>query len=55
LDLSDCKMQCQAQYKKALAPIFEAVYRINRGAIYAAPDTTEQATSSDESLNILMG
>lgn len=49
------QMQCQAQYKKALAPIFEAVYRINRGAIYAAPDTTEQATSSDESLNILMG
>ena len=49
------QMQCQAQYKEALAPIFEAVYRIHRGAFYAAPDKTESATTSDESLNVLMG
>jgi hypothetical protein len=49
------QMQCQAQYKEAIAPIFQAVYRIHRGALYAAPDQTVQATSSDESLNVLMG
>lgn len=49
------QMQCQAQYKEALAPIFQAVYRIHRGSLYAAPDQTEAATTSDESLNVLMG
>lgn len=49
------QMQCQAQYKEALAPIFQAVYRIHRGAFYAAPDQTVSATTSDESLNVLMG
>ena len=49
------QMQCQAQYKDAFAPIFQAVFRIQRGAFYAAPDTTVTATSSDESLNVLMG
>lgn len=49
------QMQCQAQYKEALAPIFEAVYRLQRGGMYAAPDQTVAATSSDESLNMLMG
>jgi hypothetical protein len=49
------QMQCQAQYKEALAPIFAAVYRIHRGAFYAAPDQTESATTADESLNVLMG
>ncbi len=49
------QMQCQAQYKEALAPIFQAVYRVHRGAIYTAPDQTVQATSSDETLNVLMG
>ena len=49
------QMQCQAQFKEALAPIFQAVYRIHRGAFYAAPDQTVAATTSDESLNVLMG
>ena len=49
------QMQCQAQYKDALAPIFQAVFRIQRGAFYSAPDQTVMATSSDESLNVLMG
>ena len=49
------QMQCQAQYKEALAPIFQAVYRLQRGGMYAAPDQTVAATTSDESLNMLMG
>lgn len=49
------QMQCQAQYKKALTPIFEAVYRIQSGGLYAAPDQTMAATTSDESLNMLLG
>jgi len=49
------QMQCQAQYKEALAPIFQAVYRVHRGAMYTAPDQTVPATSSDETLNVLMG
>ena len=49
------QMQCQAQYKEALAPIFQAVYRVQTGGLYAAPDQTVAATSSDESLNMLLG
>ncbi len=49
------QMQCQAEFKEALAPIFQALYRVQTGAIYAAPDQTVTATTSDESLNILMG
>ncbi len=49
------QMQCQAHYKEALAPIFQAVYRIHRGAFYAAPEKTVSAETSDESLNVLMG
>lgn len=49
------QMQCQAKYKEALAPIFQAVYRIQSGGLYAAPDQTVAATTSDESLNMLLG
>lgn len=49
------QMQCQAKYKDALAPIFQAVYRIQTGGFYSAPDQTVAATTSDESLNMLIG
>lgn len=49
------QMQCQSKYKEAMAPIFQAVYRIQSGGMYSAPDQTVTATTSDESLNLLLG
>jgi hypothetical protein len=48
------QMQCQGVYKAALAPLFQAVYRVQTGSMYKAPDKTELATTPDDSLNTLM-
>lgn len=49
------QMQCQSQYKEALTPIFEALYRVQTGSFYKAPEKTEAAVTGDDSLNVLMG
>lgn len=49
------QMQVQQQYKDALGPIFEALHRIHRGYKFNAPDRTQEAVETDETLKILMG
>jgi hypothetical protein len=46
-------MKVQAEYKTALEPIFHALYRIQTGKLYAAPDQTVVAVAADETLNLL--
>lgn len=49
------QMQVQQQYKDALGPVFDALHRVHRGYKFNAPDRTQEAATTDESLNILMG
>lgn len=49
------QMQVQQQYKDALGPIFDALHRIHRGYRFNAPDRTQEAVETDETLKILMG
>jgi len=47
------QMKVQAEYKLALEPLFHAVYRIQTGMLYNAPDQTVDAVPADDTLNLL--
>lgn len=47
------QMKVQIEYKAAWLPVFHALYRIQTGAFYNAPDQTQDAVPDEVSLNIL--
>lgn len=45
----------QQAFKDALEPVFNGVHQVHRGYKWTAPDQTQKAVTSDQTLNLLMG